>query len=154
LEDAIHAKVLGFDILEGVVTLGSFSYLGSSTGFRRIIRVQPEQSMPVLLRRDDMTIHGSATDLSLTGIGVSITNMNVKKGEAFQVMIVLPSGEISILGKVIQITPQNGKNRLAIKFESNSHNIALIMKYMTGRRMEIQDEIERLYTRVLMTAKA
>ena len=154
LEDAVHAKVLRFDIIEGLVTLGGFSYLGASSGLRRIVRVQPEQAMAVLLQQDNLTVAGAVTDLSLTGIGVSVSNRMVKKGELYQVVIALPSGETTLAGKVIQITPQNDKIRLAIKFSSNSHNIALIMKYMTDRRTEIQSEIERLYSRVLLTAKA
>ena len=154
LEDAVYAKVIHFDIVEGLVTLGGFSYLGSSSGLRRIIRVQPEQTMPIILQREDLTIKGFATDLSLTGVGVTVTNRIIKKGDSFQVLISFPAGETTIPGSVIQITPQNENLRLAIKFTSSSRNIALIMKYMSDRRLEIQTEIEGLYAKVLQTAKA
>jgi hypothetical protein len=143
LEDAVYAKVIHFDIVEDLVTLGGFSYLGSSSGLRRIIRVQPEQTMPIILQREDLTIKG-----------VTVTKMIVKKGDSFQVLISFPTGETTIPGSVIQITPQNENMRLAIKFTSNSRNIALIMKYMADRRLEIQTEIEGLYAKVLQTAKA
>jgi len=154
LADAVQAKILHFNILDGVVVLGSFAYLGPWSGRRMIVRVQPSEPISVELRRGDLTIRGQTTDISLIGMGITVTNPIVKKDEAYKVHVNLPTGEIIMYGTVLDVIPGDDGNRLSIKFSANSRNIAFILDYITQRRVEIQTEVQRLYDRVYQTAKA
>jgi hypothetical protein len=99
-----------------------------------------------------MVIQGSIADITLNGIGVLVTNPIIKKEDLFTVNIHLPEGEFSVPGKVIEVTPLIGLNRLAIKFTANNKQIALILKYISKRRLELQDEVQQLFEKVYKTA--
>jgi hypothetical protein len=154
LADAVYARIMRFDIVDGIAVLGSFAYLGPWSGRRMIVRVQPSEPIPVELKREDLTIRGQAADISLIGMGVTITNPIVKKDEDYKVHVAFPSGEIVLNGTVLDVITGNDSNRLSIKFAANSRNIAFILDYISERRVEIQAEVQRLYNRVYQTAKA
>jgi hypothetical protein len=153
LHDAIRAKVVRFEIGSEKAELTSLAYIGPWIGRRMIVRVQPGQSLPVILERDGMVIRGSVADITLNGIGVLVTNPIVKKEDLFTVNIQLPEGEFSVPGKVVEVTPLTGFNRLAITFTANNKQIALILKYISKRRVELHDEVQHLYEKVYKTAK-
>lgn len=51
-------------------------------------------------------------------------------------------------GKILNVNElTNSKTRLAIGFTRNAQEISLIMRYIRDRRMEILNEIERMYER-------
>jgi hypothetical protein len=154
LPEAVRARVNRFDILEGIVSLNSFSYMGSWTGRRMLVRVQPSHPIGVILEKEDLLIRGQAADLSLNGVGVVVTNPIVKKEDIYKVHLALPSGEIILPGTIIDVIPLTGKNRLSVKFSANSRDIASILKYISGRRTEIQSEVEHMYEKVYQTARA
>lgn len=154
LHDAIRARVVRFDIGEENAELTNLAYIGPGIGRRMIVRVQPGESLPVILERGGMVLRGSIADISLNGIGVLVTNPIVKKEDIFKVNIRLPDGELSVPGKVVEVTPLAGINRLAMKFTANNKEIALILKYISKRRLELHDEVQRLFDKVYKTAKA
>jgi hypothetical protein len=154
LHDAIRARVVHFDISAEKVELSNLGYISSWIGRRMIVRVQPGQAIPVTLERGGMVIRGNMADVSLNGMGVVVTNPIVKKEDSFQISVQLPEGDLSLPGRVVEVTPLTAANRLAIKFTANSKEIALILKYISKRRMELQDEVQRLYEKVFQTARA
>ena len=154
LHDAIRAKVVRFNSGDETVELSNLAYVGPWTGRRMIVRVQPGPSLPVLLERGGMEIHGSVADISLNGLGVFVTNPIIKKDDLFTIKIQLPDGELVVPGKVIEVTQLTGMNRLAIKFTAKNKEIALILKYISKRRSELNDEVQRLFEKVYKTAKA
>jgi hypothetical protein len=153
LHDAIRARVVRFEIGEGRAELSNLAYIGPWVGRRMIVRVQPGQSLPVSLDRDGMVIRGRVADISLTGIGVMVTNPIVKKEDHFTINIQLPEGNFSVPGKIVEVTALIGFNRLAIKFMANNKQIALILKYISNRREELQTEVQQLFDKVYKTAK-
>lgn len=154
LTEAVRARINRFDILEGVVVLNNFLYMGSWSGRRMLVRVQPSSPIHVILEKDSLTVRGQALDLSLTGIGVLVSNPIVKKSETYQVRIMLPAGEITLPGTILEVIPHPPGVRLSIKFTASSRDVASIIQYVTDRRAEIQDEVVQLYERVYRTAQA
>jgi hypothetical protein len=148
LQDAIHAKVLHFDIDEGKVNLCNLSFMGSWIGRRMLVRVQPAQNMPVLLERDNLVLRGTVADISLNGAGILVTNPLVKPGDEFSITIDLPNGDLSVKGKVVDITPLNNIVRLSMMFLPTGTDIALVLKYLTSRRAELHKEVQALYSKV------
>jgi hypothetical protein len=153
LHDAIRSRVVRFDIREEKADLNNLAYIGSWVGRRMILRVQPGQALPAVLERDGMAIRGNVADISLTGIGVLVTNPIIKKEDLFTVTIPLPDGKIIAPGKVVEVTPLSGYNRLAIHFTANTNQIALILKYISKRRLELHEEVQRLYEKVYTAAR-
>jgi hypothetical protein len=100
-----------------------------------------------------MVIRGSIADISLTGLGALVTNPIVKKEDLFTVKIQFPDGEFTVPGRVVEVTPLSGLNRLAIKFTANNKQIALILKYISNRRQELNVEVRQLFEKVYKTAK-
>jgi c-di-GMP-binding flagellar brake protein YcgR len=119
-----------------------------------IVRVQPEHPIDVAMKKGEMSIRGQIADISLNGIGVVVTNPVVKKDETYEVQIPLPDGTLTIPGRVVNVIPMTGTNRLSVKFTANSRDVALILKYISNRRIEIETEIKRLYDRVFQAAKS
>jgi hypothetical protein len=154
LHDAIRARVVRFDIGAGKAALTNLAYIGSWVGRRMIVRVQPNQAIQVELERGDMVIRGNIADISLNGMGVIVTNPIVKKDDLYHLRVQLPDGELSVPGKVVDVTPLAEAYRLAIQFMPNSKEIALILKYISKRRLELHDELQRLFDKVYKTARA
>jgi len=154
LHDAMRARIEHFNIGEETALMSNLAYIGPWIGRRMIVRVQPSQPIPAILDRGGYVIRGNVADISLNGIGILVTNPLVKKEDLFQVNIQLPDGELSVPGQVVEVTPLPSNNRLAIKFTANSKEIALILKYISKRRMELNDEVRQLYEKVQKMAKA
>lgn len=153
LHDAIRARVVHFDIREEKVELSNLAYIGPWIGRRMIVRVQPNSPMTATLERGEMTIRGNIADISLNGVGLVVTNPTVKKDDEFRVSISFPDGGLSAQGKVVEVTPVTDAYRLAVKFTANPKEIALILKFISKRRTELQEEVQRLYDKVYRTAQ-
>lgn len=154
LTEVIRAKIKRFDIVDGIVSLHDFSYPSAWTGQRMVVRVQPDQTIEILLRNESRAIHGMIADISLNGIGVLVENPDLEDNEVLQVHLTLPTGETVLRGMVVETIPQDSMYRVGIIFISNSRDISFLLKYITSRRMEILDEVSQLYERVYQTAKA
>jgi hypothetical protein len=148
LPEAVRAQVLEFDLINGTLQLNDFNYVGKHFGDRMIARVQPEDTVFVILELGDQQHTGKLVDVSLSGIGVTMRDSGIQRGQVVQLTLPLPEGRITLPGKVLNISdsPEN-LIRLSIGFTRNAQEIAVIMRYIKDRRSEILSEIERMYER-------
>ncbi|MBE0696669.1 MAG: PilZ domain-containing protein, partial [Anaerolineaceae bacterium] len=148
LPEAVRARVVSFDLLSGLLKLDDFSYVGSHFGERMIARVQPEESIDIEMDVEGQQVIGQLADVSLSGIGVYSTSSIPQRGQMVQSTLTLPEGRITLPGKILNISEApESQTRFSISFTRNAQEIAVIMRYIRDRRIEIIDEIERMYER-------
>jgi len=149
LPEAVRARILAFDLATGMLKIGEMSYIHAHFGDRKIARVQPEGHMPVEIECEGHIFSGELADVSLSGIGVLVAEAGFQKEQEIVVTLPLPSEPVALPGKILNITGQDGKQRLSVGFTRNAQEIALVMRYVRDRRTEILAEIEQMYQRAL-----
>jgi len=148
LPEAVRARVVAFDLVSGELKLSDFSYVGSHFGERMIARVQPEDTINVEIEVEDDKYAGTLVDVSLSGVGVFTMENVFQRGQMLQLTLPLPEGKVTLPGKILNATESpNGQNRLSIGFTRNAQEIAVVMRYIKDRRIEILTEIEHMYER-------
>lgn len=145
LPEAVRARVVSFDLLTGTLVLSDLGYVGARFGDRMIARVQPEGTIPVEIEVGSQKYTGELVDVSLSGVGVLASGANFQRGQAIQISLPLPEGNVSMPGKVLNVSEANNQQRLSIGFTRNAQEIAIIMRYIKDRRAEILAEIEQMY---------
>lgn len=154
LPEAVRARVVSFDLLTGTLVLSDMGYVGARFGERMIARVQPEGNVPVEIEVGTQKITGELVDVSLSGVGVLAGGANFQRGQAIQVSLPLPEGNVSMPGKVLNVSEANNQQRLSIGFTRNAQEIAIIMRYIKDRRAEILAEIEQMYQQAYQAKSA
>jgi len=147
LPEAVRAQVISFDLPSGQLRLRDFLYADSHFGDRKITRVEPDDELAVEILSEDKVFPGVLVDVSLSGVGIIMEQDTLKRGQILQITIPLPEQKIDLPGKVLGISESiSGKDRYSIGFTRNAHEIAIIMRYIRDRRVEILEEIQRLYS--------
>jgi hypothetical protein len=153
LPEAVRARIVSFDLVSGSLKLDDFSYVGSHFGERMIARVQPDELISVEVESEGHSLTGQLADVSLSGVGVYTTGKYTSgetpgRGQVVQLSLPLPEGLITLPGKILNIseTPDD-RTRLSIGFTRNAQEIAVVMRYIKDRRIEILEEIEHMYER-------
>ncbi len=155
LPEAVRARVVGFDLVNGQLKLSDFSYVGSHFGDRMIARVQPEDPIHIEIEVEDEKYTGTLVDVSLSGVGVFVQERIFQRGQVVQLTLPLPEGKVTLPGKILNTTDApNDQVRLSIGFTRNASEIAVIMRYIKDRRIEILTEIEHMYERSYRTKLA
>ncbi len=155
LPEAVRARIVSFDLVNGQLKLSDFSYVGSHFGDRMIARVQPEDPIHVEIEVENEQSTGTLVDVSLSGIGVFVQEHIFQRGQVLQLTLPLPEGKVTLPGKILNVTDAaNGQVRLSIGFTRNAQEIAVIMRYIKDRRIEILTEIEHMYERSYRTKLA
>lgn len=147
LPEAVRARVMEFDLVQGTLKLNDLGYVGSRFGDRQIARVQPENPLEIEIEAGEQKIAGQLVDVSLSGVGVHVKAPGFQRGQLIMVTLPLPEGRVTLPGKVLNVIEVEGKYRLSIGFTRNAQEIAMIMRYIKDRRAEILAEIERMYER-------
>jgi hypothetical protein len=148
LPEAVKARVVSFDLVSGTLQLDDFSYVGAHFGERMIARVQPGETINVDIAIEGQDCTGQLADVSLSGIGVFTSSPIPQRGQMAQLTLPLPEGVITLPGKILNINElTDGQLRLSIGFTRNAQEIAVVMRYIKDRRVEILDEIEKMYER-------
>jgi hypothetical protein len=148
LPEAVRARIVFFDLVNGALKLSDFSYVGSHFGDRMIARVQPEDPINVELEINEEKSTGTLVDVSLSGVGVFVAEANFSRGQLLQLTLTLPEGKVTLPGKILNATEAlNNQTRLSIGFTRNAQEIAVVMRYIKDRRIEILNEIEHMYER-------
>lgn len=145
LPEAVRARVMSFNLVNGTLKLSDLGYVGSRFGDRMIARVQPENPLQVEIETNDQKISGELVDVSLSGVGVHVSGHGFQRGQLIHITLPLPEGRVTLPGKILNVIETNGKYRLSIGFTRNAQEIAIIMRYIKDRRAEILAEIERMY---------
>ncbi len=149
LPEAVRAAIIEFDLVNGKLKLADFQYVGSHFGDRMIARVQPEGTVPVEIELGEQKHDGELVDVSLSGVGILVQQQVFQKGQLIQVTLPLPEGRVTLPGKILNLSSSGSKTRLSVGFTRNAQEIALIMRYIKDRRVEILAEIERRYDEAL-----
>ena len=149
LPEAVRAAIIEFDLVNGKLKLAEFEYVGSHFGDRMIARVQPEGTIPVEMELGEQKYDGELVDVSLSGVGILVQQQVFQKGQIIQVTLPLPEGRVTLPGKILNLSSSNSKTRLSVGFTRNAQEIALIMRYIKDRRVEILAEIENMYDEAL-----
>jgi len=148
LPEAVRARIVSFDLVSGTLKLSDFSYVGSHFGDRMIARVQPEDPINVEIEIEEEKYTGTLVDVSLSGVGIFLQEGPFNRGQLLQLTLPLPEGKVSLPGKILNATETpNGQTRLSIGFTRNAQEIAVVMRYIKDRRIEILNEIEHMYER-------
>ncbi len=155
LPEAVRARVVAFDLVNGQLKLSDFSYVGSHFGDRMIARVQPEDPIHIEIEVEDEKYTGTLVDVSLSGVGVFVQEHIFQRGQVVKLTLPLPEGKVTLPGKILNATDApNDQMRLSIGFTRNAQEIAVIMRYIKDRRIEILTEIEHMYERSYRTKLA
>ncbi len=148
LPEAVRARVVSFDLVNGLIKLSDFSYVGSHFGERMIARVQPEDTINIEIDSNDEKYSGTLVDVSLSGVGVITDETSFQRGQLLQMTLPLPEGKVTLPGKILNATESPDMQvRLSIGFTRNAQEIAVVMRYIKDRRIEILKEIEHMYER-------
>jgi hypothetical protein len=148
LPEAVRARVESFDLVSGMLKLSDFSYVGSHFGDRMIARVQPEDPVNIEIEINDEKFSGTLVDVSLSGVGVFLSEGPFNRGQLLQLTLPLPEGKVTLPGKILNVTETpDQQTRLSIGFTRNAQEIAVVMRYIKDRRIEILNEIEHMYER-------
>lgn len=154
LPEAVRARIVAFDLVEGLLRISEFAYVGTHFGDRMIARVQPQEIIPVSVESQGQTFTGTLVDVSLSGVGVFLDREVLRRGDMLQLTLPLPEGSVTLLGKILNITQKSGEPlRFSIGFTRNAQEITVVMRYIKGRRGEILEEVERMYQQALNQAR-
>ena len=147
LPEALKAAIDSFDLRSGSLLLRDFTYTGADFGKRMVARVHPENPIPVEIEGSGQPAAGQLVDISLSGIGVQVSEVAFARGQAVKATLALPGGTVALPGKVLNLSPIPGQPaaRLSIGFSRSEPETALILHYIKDRRAEILAEVATMY---------
>ena len=147
------ANIKASDIVEGILDLTDFSYIGAKLGERMIVRVEPRNMVLVELECLETKVAGELVDLSISGMGIRIAhadyNSVLKPGSSVQISMAIPSADINVSGTVLSAFKTEDYYRLSIRFAQDIPQRSLIFKYLIDRRHEIEQEVREEYKKCL-----
>ena len=112
---------------------------------RRYVRVQPEDRIPVKIRKGDEEIIGEIADISVGGIGVYVKEKrNLNPGDVISVSFELPGGLIETNGVIRHITPHENLLRVGIEYRLDFKKEEIVSDYVMERQFEILRELKGL----------
>lgn len=150
LPEAVRARIVTFDLLEGLLQLSDFAYVGTHFGDRMIARVQPQETTPIQVEVQGQTFTGTLLDVSLSGVGVYVDSDGIRRGDLLNLTLPLPEGSVTLPGKILNITQKPGDPpRFSIGFTRNAQEITVVMRYIKGRRGEILEEVQKMYQQAI-----
>jgi|YNPNPStandDraft_1061719.scaffolds.fasta_scaffold00014_38 hypothetical protein len=149
--EAIRGKVAAFDICSGRVELRELTYIDTHLGKRMSARVAPRNPLTVRIQGEGLEAKEKLADISIDGVGVYAASSDgeaLKLNDSIRLTIELPIGEITLPGKIRNISPAGDKVRFSIAFTENVPEKSVILRYIADRRMELSEEIQTLYERI------
>ncbi len=154
LFSGIKADVMDFNINSGQVLLSNFSYSDRGFGDRALVRVEPEDPIPVQLRWDDTKMEAKIVDISLTGFGIQLEQLQEQiqtRGKRIHLKFQILNRDIDMPAKVMDTFQADGGHRLATYFEDTSTAYSTIAQYITRRRVDLRREIQEEYDQAIKT---
>lgn len=148
----IQGRILNFDLENGMVELGQFTYSDRGFGERAMVRVEPEEVIKARLVSGKISIPCDVVDISLNGFGIlteSTEAKNLSSRQAATLKLNLLNQEIEISGTLLGIFPKKNNIRMAISFSQDTPGYALVTRYITRRRAEIRQDIQSAYQQAL-----
>jgi hypothetical protein len=156
LPSILKARVTNLDIVATLATLGNFEYASETIGRRNVIRVQPKDTIDVLILYGTQKIRGTLVDVSSSGIGIYMLSAYIynpgmlRKNERIHLSLRLPNekgilSDLRIPGSILYINREKGSFRLGISTSPDPHAQSQISQYITHRQAEILRELRVLY---------
>ncbi|HLF00871.1 MAG TPA: PilZ domain-containing protein [Anaerolineales bacterium] len=145
LQIAIRADVTAIDKAAGTVTLANFTVTSQKVGDRMTVRVEPREPYPVDFSAQNQTAPAALADISINGLGLHMPGapLALKRRSKVQLTFQLPNAEISAAGEVRYVKQEPDGQRVGIDFSQDVRIKALVAQYISGRRSEILDELDR-----------
>ena len=146
--NAIQARVANFDILTGIAELVDLAYVDRGIGHRTMVRVEPEEALPVEVCRGELAIPGDIIDISLTGFGIRTSASEAKSlqlGDIVRANTRMMDQPVSPLGTIINIRKERDSIRLALHFVEDVTIPIVIARYVIHRRAEIHRDVRNIY---------
>ena len=145
LQVALSADVAATDQAAGAVTLNNLAITTKKVGDRMTVRVEPHGLIPVEVSAEGQTASGAIADISLNGVGLLIpgTVFRLKRKMPVQVIFQLPNARIESAGLVRYTKQEAGSFRAGIDISQDVAIKARLAQYISGRRAEILDELDR-----------
>ena len=154
LLDPIQAKVVALDLRAGLVEMGDFSYASSKASSRREMRIEPETYYDVELARGDFVLKGMICDISMSGIGVIVNDVeHFAQSDILRLAIHLPTGVGRMRGKIVKVTKSGADYRLAVEFTGVPIEKIPIIRYIIELREKIRVEVHNMYAAAVSRAQ-
>ena len=148
----IQGRILKFDLADGQIEVGGFTYSDRGFGGRAMVRVKPEAPIQAELFFGDIRLPCEVVDLSLNGFGILTQpgqDIKFTKGQVTNIKMELLNQEVEISGTLVGVFPKDKNIRLAMSFSQDVPGQAAVVRYITRRRAEIREEIQAAYQTAL-----
>ncbi len=150
LLEPIEAHMQRFDRAVRAIWVDHFVYAGSKLSNRKELRVEPEETIEVILEADGEEQMAYLADLSMRGAGVRVAEelpASVIPGKILDLRLRLPEGELGLAGKIRNLIKSDHATRLSIEFTGTLPNKAPIVRFIMRRRAEIMAEMQQMSAR-------
>ena len=110
---------------------------------RKYVRVQPDENIPVTIKKEKLEITGQIADISVGGIGVYVKDYSgLGIGDVVALSFLLPSGKIETNGIIRHITPHENLFRVGIEYRLDFKMEEIVSDYVMERQFEILRELK------------
>jgi hypothetical protein len=152
--EALRANVIEVDFKKKRAILSDFSRAGESVGKRRLVRVEPSETLEVQIYDGRQKIGGKLTDISTEGMCI-ITYFAYVYGLKFQydkkvfIDFKPPYSDsmVRCMGIISNMSGQEGTylHRLGLRTIPSPYIKPLLDDYINRRQKELMNEMERTY---------
>jgi hypothetical protein len=148
----IQGRILAFNLAEGTLEMGEFTYSDRGFGGRAMVRVKPKEPIEAELIIDKTKFPCQVVDISLNGFGLlgqPTKNVKLAKGSLVQINLELLDQKIKIPGTLVGVYPKRKTTRIAMSFSQDVPEQATVTRYITRRRVEIRQEVQTAYEKAI-----
>lgn len=156
----VKAKVVHIDWGKEIVELCDFTFIYTSIGDRKLVRVEPKDPIPVSLNPEGTRhyTNGAIIEISIRGLAIIIESKayimaRYGKGEKVIIEYILPIDDVDVdtktinhVGIVRNIIDQVHQDKYRIGFQTypSSKIDKLLTRYLAQRQVELLREIKEL----------
>lgn len=153
LSSIVKAKVAATDTIENQATLTGFAYTMDTIGKRLLARVEPAETVPVVISNNRRRLKAELLDISEVGIGLlthpsyTYTPTLFTRGSQVRINLQLSADAAPIfIDGVIHHVVQSGEaHHLGIIISPSGETKESIHRFIAKRQAEILEELQMLY---------
>ena len=154
ISESLKAAVIEVDFKKKQAILSEFSGAGDAVGKRRLVRVEPSDTLEVQIYDGRQRIQGTVRDISSEGISIitffaNIYGLKFKYDKKVFIDLKPPSTDkvVRSMGIISYMSSQEGAfwHRLGLRIYPTSEVKPLLDDYIARRQVEIMDEMEKKY---------
>ena len=146
----VAAKVRRVNMRELTATLSDLHYTPTTAMDRAVLRIEPEQPLPVTLRESEEdgggVIHGEIVDVSFKALAISLYTLGrLRLGANVGLRFRLPNGkessvEVNLEGRVLKL--DETALQTVVSLFTNKPMEARLSHYMSQRQLELVHELQ------------